>query len=201
MEMSSLISAPLDLLVLHATNREPVVLVVVVQVRVVVAVVQAHEVRAVATVLCRVATVLCRTPEVRVVALVVVIPVAVPAAGRERREAEGVRAVAAVIPSGRGLEGRTGCGLAAHCREQGFPFRCIRQVPAARARRFRRTPRVKAAVLGAVGGVVVVAVAVRGFVVEVLRHPGLRADGHRLVRLAVAGVGKRLFGKLRALAR
>ena len=187
-----------SLLVLETTNREPVELVVVVQVRVVVAVVQAHEVRAVATVLCRV---LCRTPEVRVVALVVVILVAVPAAGRERREAEGVRAVAAVIPSGRGLELCTGRGTAAHGREQRFPFRGVRQVPAARARRFRRTPRVKAAVLGAVGGVVVVAVAVRGFVVEVLRHPGLRADGYRLVRLAVAGVGKRLFGKLRALAR
>lgn len=62
--------------ILESMNRKPVVLVVVVQVRAAEAVVQAHVVR-------EVAIVLGRTPEVRVVALVVVIPIEAPEAGRE----------------------------------------------------------------------------------------------------------------------
>ena len=85
-------------------------LVDVVPVRTVVVVVQVHDVREVAIVLFQdspifevthdvleVAIVLCRTPEVRVVALAVVIPIAVPAAGRQRRERVIISAAYAVV--------------------------------------------------------------------------------------------------------
>ena len=52
----------------------------------------------------------------------------------------------------------------------------------------RGSPPIKAAVLGAVGWSVAVTVAVRRFVVQVLSHPRLGADGDSLVRLAIAGV-------------
>ena len=67
------------MLVLDASNRIPVALVVVVQVRIAVAVEQVHVVRVFAIVLCR-------TPEVRFDAFVFVIPIAVPVASRQRRE-------------------------------------------------------------------------------------------------------------------
>ncbi len=52
-----------------------------------------------------------------------------------------------------------------------------------------RSPRVKPTVLGAIAGIVFVAVTtVLRFVVEVLGHPYLRTDGHRLVGMAVAGI-------------
>ena len=89
-------------LVLEATNRKPVVLVVDVQVRIVVVAVQEHIIR-------ETAIVLCRTPEVRVGALEVVIPEAVPAVGRERGEGEGIRAIATTFPSGCGLD-HLACG-------------------------------------------------------------------------------------------
>ena len=83
-------------LVPKATNRVPVVLVVVEQVRTIVAVVQAHEVRAVAIVLRR-------TPDVRAVALAVEIPIVVPEASRQRREEIGILAIAIVFPAFREL--------------------------------------------------------------------------------------------------
>ena len=96
----NLATASLGLLVLKAPNREPEVLEVAVQVRKVAVVAQAHAVRVVAIVLGR-------TPEVRVVALVDVIPTAVPEASRQRREGIGIRAIATssiiIIPAFRGL--------------------------------------------------------------------------------------------------
>ena len=95
-----------SLLVLEATNRKPEDLVAAAQVRIAVVIAQAHVVRVAAIVLCR-------TPEVRVVALAVVTPVVVPAAGRERREGEGERREGEGIlvgdaairrPASRGLE-------------------------------------------------------------------------------------------------
>ena len=97
MEMSVLISLTLDLLVLETTNRKPAVLAVVVQVRIVVVAAQIHVVRAVAVVLSR-------TPEVRVVALAVVIPKVVTEAGRKRQEPEGIRSVAIDLPASLGLQ-------------------------------------------------------------------------------------------------
>ena len=72
-------------LVLETTNRKPDVLIVVALVHVAAVVVQDHAVRVVTTVLRR-------TPEVRLEALVVVIPNpnAVLEAGRQRRETESV---------------------------------------------------------------------------------------------------------------
>ena len=93
----NLATASLGLLVLKATNRKTDALEVVAQVRIGAEVVQVHAVR-------EVAIVLRRTPEVRVVALVVVIPTAVPAASRQRREGIGIRAVAATVPAASGLE-------------------------------------------------------------------------------------------------
>ena len=61
-------------------------------------------------------------------------------------------------------------------------------MPTCWASSFRSSPRVKATVLGAVGWSVAVTVAVRRFVVQVLRHPRLRADGDSLVGLTVARV-------------
>ena len=90
-------------LVLETTNTIPVGLVVVVQVRIVAVVAQAHEVRVVAIFLC-ITPFLCRTPEVRVGALEVAIPNVVPVASRQRRERERIRAVAITIPPGRGLD-------------------------------------------------------------------------------------------------
>ncbi len=75
-------AATFALFVFDATNRKPVALVAVVQVRTVVVVVQVNAERVVAIVLCR-------TPEERVVALGVVIPIVVPVAGRQRRERVG----------------------------------------------------------------------------------------------------------------
>lgn len=91
-------------LVLETTNREPVAIVVVVgvQERIVVDVVQGHAVR-------EVAIALRGTPEERVVALVFVMAVAVPEAGRQRRKRVGVRAVTAIVPTGQGLELFTCC--------------------------------------------------------------------------------------------
>ena len=94
-----------------------------VQARAVEVVAQAHVVRAVAKFLRR-------TPEERVIALVVVIPIVAPAAGRQRREPERIRTVAAFafifIPAASGLEDPTGCGYTAHRREQRIPFRGVR---------------------------------------------------------------------------
>ena len=84
------------MLVLDATNREPEVLVVAVQERIVV-VVQGHAVRA-ADIALR------RTPEAREAALEDEIPTAVPVASRQRREGIGVRTVAATVPAASGLE-------------------------------------------------------------------------------------------------
>ncbi len=42
---------------------------------------------------------LSRTPEVRIVALVVVIPIAVPEASKQRRKREIIRTVTTVIPT------------------------------------------------------------------------------------------------------
>ena len=226
-----LIAATLALLVFYATNRKPVVLVDVVPVRTVVVVVQVHDVREVAIVLFQdspifevthdvleVAIVLCRTPEVRVVALAVVIPIAVPAAGRQRRERviiSAAYAVVATVPATCRFEfcprcctGNTNCG------KQRPPFRLRRQVPTCwantthRVRRraclivaaalaicvpcartvHRGSPRIKATVLGAVGWSVAVTVAIRRFVVKVLGHPRLRTDCDCLVGPAIARI-------------
>ena len=139
-----------SLLVLETTNRKPVVLIAVVQVRVVEVDVQEHVVRVVAIVLRR-------TPEVRVEALVVATPIAAPVAGRQRREPESIRAVAVIKPATGGFKGRTGTILAAHRREQGLEFRFAGQMPTAGANCFCCRPGVQATVLGAVGGHVVVA--------------------------------------------
>ena len=88
-------------LVLYATDREHVALVVVAQYRIAVVVVQVHFARVVVIVLCR-------TPEVRVEALEVEIAPVVAATSRQRREREGIRAIAITIPPGRGLEFCTG---------------------------------------------------------------------------------------------
>lgn len=87
--------------VLYATDREHVALVVVAQYRIAVVVVQVHIARVVVIVLCR-------TPEVRVEALEVEIAPVVAATSRQRREREGIRAIAITIPPGRGLEFCTG---------------------------------------------------------------------------------------------
>ena len=78
-------------------------LIEAVQERIVFAEVQAHVVRAAANALCR-------TPEVRAVALVVEIPIAIPVASRERREPESIITIAIFsfifIPSVGGLQQR-----------------------------------------------------------------------------------------------
>ena len=84
-------------LVLYTTNRASVGLSEVVQVRVVVVVEQEH-VERVLTIGLR------RTPEVRIVAHVVVIPNVVPVAGRQRRETESIRSVATIVPTSLRLE-------------------------------------------------------------------------------------------------
>ena len=196
-------------LVLEATNRKPEVLVMVVQVRIVAAVVQVHEGRVAAIVLCR-------TPKGRVVALVDVTPVVAPVAGRERGEGEGIRAIATIIPSGCGLE-HLACGwLTADCREQSFEFRFYWQMPALWANTANRISRragcaittalavrapcahavhsrrpcVKAAVLGAVACTVIVTVTVLRFIVQILRHPGLRTYFYVFIDLIVACIAK-----------
>ena len=90
MEMSTLISATLDLLVLETTDREAFVLFDVgLVVRTVFAEVRIH-------VVCAVAIVFSRTPEVCVVALAAIVPIVVPVAGRKRRKTKGVIAVASI---------------------------------------------------------------------------------------------------------
>ena len=87
-------------LVPKATNRGPAELVEEVQVRIVEAVAQAHDVRFPAIVLRR-------TPEVRAVALVVEIPIFEPVASRQRRKSKVIQAIATssfiIIPAFRGL--------------------------------------------------------------------------------------------------
>ena len=80
-----------SLLVLYATDRKPVVLIVVVRTRTVVIVDQAHFVRIVAIALRG-------TPEDRMNALVVVIPIVASVTSRERREPESIRAITTTIP-------------------------------------------------------------------------------------------------------
>ena len=75
----------------ETTNREPAVLVVAVQVRIVVVVVQVHEVR-------EDAIDFRRTPEVRVVAVVVEVAEAV-VASRQRLKTEGIVAVSVIVPA------------------------------------------------------------------------------------------------------
>lgn len=111
-----------SLLVLYATNREPEVLVVGAQVRIVVAVVQGYVVR-------EVAIVLCRTPEVRVVAIAVEAAIVEPVAGRQGGKPEGVGAVSTTIPTRLRLENLARSGLTAHRREKGLKFRFCRQEP------------------------------------------------------------------------
>ena len=214
----NLATASLGLLIFDATNRKPVALVAVVQARIVAVVVQDHAVRVIAIVISR-------TPEVRVVALVVEMPIAAPAASRQRREGIGIRTVAATVPAASGLEHLARRRLAPDCGKQRIPFRLRRQVPALgtntthrirrracftiaatlairapRARTVHRSsPRVKATVFGAVGCVIAVAVTVRRFVIQVLSHPRLRAYSNGLVGMTVAGVGYgsfRHFGRL-----
>ena len=96
-----------SLIVLYATNREPVVRVEFAQAPTVVVEEQGHAVRVVATVLGR-------TPEVRVVAIVVKEASVVPAAGGQRGKAEGVRVVTIVIPARLRLEKLTCSRLATH---------------------------------------------------------------------------------------
>ena len=103
-------------LVLKATDREPVALTAAAPGRAVV-VVRADTIE------------LRRTPEVRVVALVEVTHIVVLVAGRQRRETERIRSVAAIVPTSLRLELDTGIILAANRREQSFPFRGVRQVP------------------------------------------------------------------------
>ena len=173
----NLATASLGLLVLDATNRKPAALVAVVQVRTDVVVAQAHVVR-------EVDIVLCRTPEVRVVAFVVVTPIVDPEASRQRRKRVGIRA----IPASCRFEFCSRCNGTTDSSEQSLKLCFCRQMPACRASRFRSSPCVKATVLGAVGWSVAVTVAIRRFVVQVLCHPRLRADGDCFVSLTVTGV-------------
>lgn len=84
-------------LVLDTTNGERVVLTVVAQEGAVVVVVQVQVVDVVAIVLAS-------RPEERVVAGTVEIAIVVPEACRERREAVGIRTIAASVPAGLGLQ-------------------------------------------------------------------------------------------------
>ena len=120
---ASLATASLGLQVFEATNRKPVVLAAVAQERKVAAVVQVHAARVAAIVLSR-------TPEERVVALAVEIPIVAPVASRQRRESVGVRPVAVppaiIIPAACGLEHLACRAETANCGEKHIPLCCIR---------------------------------------------------------------------------
>lgn len=84
-------------LIPETTNRKPIALIAVVQVRTVAERAQVHAVRAVAIELRR-------TPEVRVIAIAGEVAIVAPVASRQGGKTEGIRAVAIAIPTRLGLE-------------------------------------------------------------------------------------------------
>lgn len=199
-----------SLLVLQATDRAGEIFVAVAQERTLVAAVHVH-------VAGGLSVFLSSTPEEgRTVSIVEAENVAPIIASGQRGKAVGIRSFVTANPPGRGPENRDRFVIATHCREQGLPFAKCRQVPATWANASNRvwrpaylfiaaalavrapcantihscSPGIKATVVpvGAVEGFTVGTVAACRFVVEVLGHPYLRTDGHRLVGLSIATI-------------
>ena len=206
-------------LVLEATDGNREVLVVHVMSNVVEVAVEVPVVRVVGIVLGR-------NPEVGVVAGTAEATIALAVAHRKNRKAVGISTVATVVPAASGFQLCTRGTGSAHSCPQGVPLGVIGQVPAlgayapngaaggagfaitaalARHRELGGTvhggsPGVQATVLGAGVSLVVVAITFGSslvvFVVQVLRHPGLGADGHRLVGLTIAIVDKSICRRI-----
>ena len=204
-------------LVLKTADRKPGALTVAAQVRGVVAVVHVHVVRVVATELRRTPEV---REVALVVVTPSADPVAGRQRREPESVRAVTAFAFIFVPAAGGLEDRTGSIPpisvifilhSAHRREQCLEFSFAGQVPALGADSLdvpgrkvtfifiaalllrlahRRGPGVQATVLGAVAVSAVVTVAIPRLIVQVLCHPHLVADGHRLVGFAVTGIGQ-----------